>query len=190
MVYNIDTIRKGQHPMKGENIMGLDQYLYLEKYESECNWRKKEKCSYPKDLKDLGDKILARNFKSKTTRYQVGYWRKFNALQGWFEREYDVDSVARGVYVSMETLEKLLSICKIILKDLEGKPILTDENGEEYYDCPVALEFLPPTTGFFYGSQLIDEWYKKDLEYTVELFEDVLKIVKEKNYGIYYDASW
>ena len=170
--------------------MGLDQYLYLESYQSEMKWNEKRKCSYPRDLKALGDEILERNFKSKTTRYQVGYWRKFNALQGWMERQFGEENTAKGVYLWTSHIEELLDICKRVLKALETAPKKKDENGNDYYECPLAIELLPPTDGFFFGSQLIDEWYKHDLEYTIEIFTKVLKIVKEKNYEAYYDASW
>ena len=170
--------------------MGLDQYLYLESYQGETKWDEKRKCSYPKDLKVLGDEILQRNFKSKTTRYQVGYWRKFNALQGWMERQFGEENTAKGVYLWTEHIEELLDICKRILKALETAPIKKDNYGNDCYECPLAIELLPPTDGFFFGSQLIDEWYKHDLEYTIEIFTKVLKIVKEKNYEAYYDASW
>ena len=84
--------------------MGLDMYYYArtknklniedlkdDNYQSFSRWDKEEnkedKTNYPEDLKELGDYIFERNFKSSFIDeddglyyYQIGYFRKFNAL--------------------------------------------------------------------------------------------------------------
>lgn len=171
--------------------MGLDMYLYLDKYESKCAWdfrkdynevippeviEKVVKKFYPSDLLELGKKNFEWNFLTKETRYQVGYWRKANAIHQWF-----VNKCAKGeddckpIYVEKEELEELLDACNKVLENHD-----------------LANELLPTTSGFFFGSVQYDEWYFKELEYTKELLESVLNTLKKsKNrYSIIYQASW
>lgn len=65
--------------------MGLDMYLYLNKYESQFD---NKKLTYPRELATLKGKIKERNFLSKETSYQVGYWRKFNALHSYIVKKF------------------------------------------------------------------------------------------------------
>lgn len=163
--------------------MGLDMYLYLEKYESvSCyskNFSEKVKNFYPKELKELQEGIQERNYLSKTTKYQVGYWRKANAIHKWF-----VDNCAGGednckpVYVDIEKLKMLLDICKAVSKDHNK-----------------AEKLLPTQDGFFFGGLKYDDWYFEDLDYTIKLFEKVIAFIKEEKkkkfwWDIIYRASW
>jgi hypothetical protein len=61
----------------------------------------------------------------------------------------------------------------------------------DVYDTEDVLELLPPTQGFFFGSDTIDEWYKKDIEDTIKVLEDELSVPKN-GYGTSYEyyASW
>ena len=159
--------------------MGLDMYLYVKKYESVSRWdekaQEKVKSFYPKELQELGKRHLEDNFLSKETRYQVGYWRKANAIHKWF-----IDHCAKGeddcrsMWVSVKKLEELLDIIKDIL-----------------FDSSSAKNKLPTQAGFFFGSQEYDEWYFEDLKYTKDLLERVLNfLAKNTNYEVYYQASW
>lgn len=162
--------------------MGLDMYLYLRKYESVSHWSKdsneRKEGFYPPELKELGDKIFESNFMSKTTEYQVAYWRKANAVHQYF-----IDNCAEGVddckpiWVGIEDLKKLVTICREIIADPTK-----------------AQEKLPTQTGFFFGSAKYDEYYLQDLEDTVEQLEPIIKFMeKQENrekYDIIYEASW
>lgn len=196
--------------------MGLDMYLYAQKYESRSTWRFEEghhkeigegikqivKEFYPEDLQKIGLKHIKDNFLSKQTRYQIGYWRKFNALQTFFQNRVESDyELCHGIYVHEDTIKELISTFNKILKDI--KTCETEEtqyctgwcNGEKTYDTKnvyksqVAQELLPPGEGFFYGSQEIDEWYVEDIKYSLKLFKEALKLI-ELGYDIIYEASW
>lgn len=194
--------------------MGLDMYLYASKYESLHTYNiadneelsKKVKRFYGKDLYEVGMNNARHNFLSKETKYQIGYWRKFNALHHYFEERYEADDLLRGVYLGKSEIEDIIDILVKVKLDLNTcnkskKQIKVgwhkDENGKmvetketiEVYDSKVAMELLPPGEGFFYGSQELDEWYKQDIEYSIELFVKALEL-KNKDYDIYYDASW
>ena len=156
--------------------MGLDMYLYASKYESKSKWREEDKEGikgfYPSELVDFQTDIFERNFASKHTKYQIGYWRKFNALH-----HYIVENFANGVddcreiYLYTEDIEQILNNLKKV-KDNKNK----------------ASELLPTKSGFFFGSTQYDEWYWEDVEYSIRLFEEVLKL--PKGIEIYYEASW
>ena len=166
--------------------MGLDMYMYVRKSESVGHWQDdyKEKISgfYPPEFENLQNKIAERNFLSKDTMYQVGYWRKANAIHNWI-----VTNCAKGVdncqeiYMSKSNLQHLLDTCKEVLSDHSK-----------------AEDLLPTKDGFFFGNLEYNEWYFKDLNYTVELLTDVLKLLddneKEQSFYLYYDviyqASW
>ena len=160
--------------------MGLDMYLYLKRYESVTPWEEggmeKKKGFYPKELNGLGEGIFKRNFMSKETSCQVGYWRKANAIHKWF-----VDECAKGVddcrpvYVSEEKLRELLGLVN-----------------ETLADPTKASALLPTQDGFFFGSTEYSEWYKQDLEYTRDLLKEVLAFLKDKDYhwSVIYKASW
>lgn len=166
--------------------MGLDMYLYANKYDSKSTYNydeeKKDKVSktfYPRALNKLARKHADYNFLSKDTFYQIGYWRKFNALHGFIVEHYaDCEDNCRKIYLSKDDIKEILNT----LKEVKANP-----NN--------AMDIMPPTSGFFFGSQDIDDWFIKDVEYSVELFEDVLEMLekndKRKNYyEIYYQASW
>jgi hypothetical protein len=100
----------------------------------------------------------------------VGYWRKANQIHKWF-----VDNVQEGVdncseyYVSKEQLKQLLNVCKKVKED-----------------NTLAEELLPTSSGFFFGNTEYNEWYFKDIEYTIQLLEPLLK--EDGDY--YYTSSW
>ena len=151
-------------------------YLYVEKYESVHNWDSSYSSDfYPQELEKLGTDIFKRNFMSKETKYQVGYWRKVNAIHRWF-----VDKCADGE-----------DSCQLIYVDKSDAKELLNLVNEVLLDHSKASKLLPSQSGFFFGTTDYDEWYYEGLKYTKTLLENVLKFVEEnKKYSIYYQASW
>ena len=76
------------------------------------------------------------------------------------------------IYVSKSKAEELVEICKQVIADKS-----------------LAGELLAPTSGFFFGSDEIDEWYLDDLERTIQIFSKLLSD-PELAESIYYQASW
>lgn len=99
------------------------------------------------------------------------YWRKANAIHKWF-----VDNVQEGTddcgnyHVSREQLEELRDL---ILEAIDQKD----------------SSKLPPTSGFFFGSDRVDEYYWADLADTATEIEQVLKDFDEK-WEFEYHSSW
>lgn len=161
--------------------MGLDMYLYAKKYESVCKWDKdKNKDNfYPTELKEFANDIFNSNFMSKETSYQIGYWRKANAIHKYFvDNCADGTDDCREMYVCEKTLEDLLDRCKKVLDDHSK-----------------AEELLPSKSGFFFSPTDYNDRYFQDIEYTKNLLEKVLAFLKEQGekdnyYNICYQASW
>jgi len=156
--------------------MGLDMYLYLEHYSSKFPTSEDTTGFYPPELKDIQEFHQKRNFLSKTEKYQVGYWRKANAIHHWIvENCAEGEDDCKPVYISLEDLEKLNSLCEEVLKDHSK-----------------ASELLETSEGFFFGSQEYDNWYFDDLKYTVDILTHVIKFLKDnpRHWDCYYEASW
>jgi len=163
--------------------MGLDMYLYAQKYVRFLEWDKEGKGNQEFDklvelveLDELIDK--KEGYISAYAKVQIGYWRKANAIHKYF-----VDNCADGkddcqeVDISRETL--------VALKDICGQLVQSK-------DVEKAKELLPPQSGFFFGTTEIDEWYFSDVEFTYNLLNKILEKIPEGNYDydFIYRASW
>lgn len=152
--------------------MGLDMYLYVKMYQSVG--RNEETVGfYPKEVEELAKKVQT-SYYSKTTMYEIGYWRKANAIHHWIVLNCndEIDDCS-SIWVSIEKAEELLNIVKQVRENHN-----------------LASELLPTQEGFFFGSTEYDDWYWEDLEYTENLLENVIKFCKETYAEIYYEASW
>lgn len=177
--------------------MGLDMYFYARKknqvvgwniddddqYKSFSRWDvekgEQDETNYPAELKELGDYIYRTNFKSTFVNddgyrcYQIGYFRKFNALHNYL---CDLDGgrdECQEILVSKEDLTDLLNILKTV-----------DKNHDE------AEELLPTQSGFFFGGTEYDNWYFDDVKDAIEMCELFLKHFDFENYDLVYQASW
>lgn len=162
--------------------MGLDQYLNAEAFYSPSEWRgEKSNETYKKVLETVEATEFTglADFPSVAVSVGIGYWRKANAIHQWFVINcQDGEDDCKKWYVSREHLTELLATCEKIILDKQVTG--TDD---------LANELLPPTSGFFFGSQDYDEWYYKDLAYTVELLTKVLATVPE-SWSFSYQSSW
>ena len=98
-------------------------------------------------------------------------WRKANQIRGWFVDkgiiQDDDNCVQRPV--TQQDINDLVDDCKTVLADHSK-----------------AEELLPPTSGFFFGSEEFDKWYYEDLQMTVEKLEPL----KEKDDHYIYEDWW
>jgi hypothetical protein len=102
------------------------------------------------------------------------YWRKANAIHGWFvENCQGGRDECQETYIPREKLVKLRDLCQSILNDPDG---IRDDD-------------LDPVEGFFFGSTEKDEWYLQDLKNTVEGITNALSL-PDNQYEFYYQASW
>jgi len=160
--------------------MGLDMYLYARKHVSRFDYQNGERIESPEfaALNETAPKGLTKygDFSGIHIDYPIMYWRKANAIHGWF-----VDECAGGVddcqpiYVSRESLVTLRDLCSAVVK----QPAM-------------AGDILPPTSGVFFGPCDIDEWYIQDMNYTVKALNHVLDTIPadDWNWSFIYHASW
>lgn len=108
---------------------------------------------------------------------EILYWRKANMIRSWFVNHTALSSDDDGVYIpiSRETLELLKQDLKDTLNDYR-----------------LATVLFPTSSGFFFGSTDYDEYYWKDLEYTLEEVTKILDedIVDWDNEVVEYCDSW
>lgn len=161
--------------------MGLDMYLYAEKYISRKDYKSGSQDDTPEFsniLKVTGslDIVDPDGWSGISINIPIGYWRKANSIHGYFVETWgDGVDECQPIHVPRKGLEDLLDICKVIMKHKD----------DPEFD---AESTLPPTPGFFFGSYDIDDWYYQDIQNTIDILERVLSN-KEQNYFI-YQASW
>ena len=146
-------------------------------------------------------------YPNKAIKEEIGYWRKANEIHDWFvEHVQDgVDDCNYHDEVTEEVLEDLLSTCQKVLDSCEmvngkikngytldknGKKIPFMEDGKYVKDPSVAMELLPTTSGFFFGSTDYDEWYVNDIENTIEICKKALETTDFETQQIFYVSSW
>lgn len=163
--------------------MGLDMYFYARKttYKSFSKWDNPDRANevnYPEDLKTFSDYIYDRNFKSVQTEtsYQIGYFRKFNALHSYIVKTFadGVDN-CQDIILYKEDVEQIKKVLDDVL----------EANTEEK-----AKELLPTQSGFFFGGTDYDEFYFEDVKDAADLMQSFLDNFDFEKYQLVYRASW
>lgn len=137
---------------------------------------------------------------------QVGYWRKANQIHLWFVNHVQngEDDCNYHNECTKEILEELLNTCRKVLEScvmtygkvkngerfINGKWEPIYEDGKIVIDTSIAEKLLPSCDGFFFGGTDYDEWYLKDIAYTIKILEDVLTTTDFETQAIYYVSSW
>lgn len=149
--------------------MGLDMYLSAKRY----IWKSSDSDNDIQDkLNEVMKDDLPEGMRVNQVEVDAMYWRKANAIHGWFvENCQEGEDDCKEYYVEREQLEELRDLCQAVL---DG-----DDNAE--------LE-LEPTEGFFFGSTERDDYYLQDMRDTVEGLNKVLSL--PKSYEFYYRSSW
>ena len=166
--------------------MGLDMYLNVsERISSHDFSRVNNVTSYTENprynnvIEAADIKVKDNMASSVSVEWTAIYWRKSNQIHNWF-----VNTLADGVDecqripVTRDNLVALHNRCGVLL----------DTKSTE-----LAMELLPPASGFFFGSTAIDEWYWSDVEETHKQLTELLDEITEENkwnYDIEYQASW
>lgn len=158
--------------------MGLDMYLtadvYVSRPDSAAKWHKHiPDGAFDAVLGAIGalDDVDDDDYSGVTVQVPVGYWRKANAIHGYFVEKHGggVDECQR-IEVTRDDVKALRDLAQTVLDD-RGK----------------ADELLPPVGGFFFGSTEVDEGYEDDLKRTVEICDRALA---SKWDTFVYQASW
>lgn len=156
--------------------MGLDMYLQAKINHHGYKWDGSDDTNekYNKIINALNaEAIVDNNSPHVEVTLTVGYWRKANAIHGWFvENVQGGEDNCRSYYVPREKLEELQKACILVLAD-------NDE----------ADKVLPPTEGFFFGNNEKDEYYYDELRRTVTLIGKILKELPSE-WSLEYQSSW
>jgi hypothetical protein len=146
------------------------------------------------------------------------YWRKANAIHGWFVRECasGVDE-CQPIFVPRHKLRELRNDCVQALAD-KAKNLVPDEDetsggtviiplsedgtttfsaimdyikteqAQASHTLVETADPLAPVNGFFFGSDSKDEWYYRDIEETLSIIDQALGLSDE--WEFIYQASW
>ena len=145
--------------------MGLDMFLEAERY-----------ISFNEEELAEAVKELFPNIPLKPTRinFEAMYWRKANQSHQWFvDNVQDGNDDCGSYYVSHERVTELLKLVSDTLKNKDQ-----------------ASDVLPPSSGFFFGSPNIDEWYWQDLEQTKKELGTIVKLECFEKLTFHYQSSW
>ena len=146
--------------------MGLDMFLYAERYLSEYDTEDAE-------IRKQIQRLMPEMKHVRTVCSEVGYWRKANQIHNWFVTNVQGgDDNCGRYYVGEDQLRELLGIVEQVLADRS-----------------LADELLPNTAGFFFGSQDYDDYYFQDLEHTRTVLYEVLDMDRSR-LDIVYRSSW
>lgn len=162
--------------------MGLDMYLYAERYLSGYDHTRdehKELYRTAVNAAGLADyKAPEMDSRHAEVNVCVAYWRKANAIHAWFlnkrgPRRHDP---AAG---DDQGLGDVIDDCRPIdvdIDDLRELYTLTLECIQHYQagDHDLISEKLPALAGFFFGSTDIDEFFFHDLEITRDQLRHVI----------------
>lgn len=153
--------------------MGLDQYLKVAKYISGTMFDTEDDQKLYKKITKATNVKPDTNCQYVVVEYNVAYWRKANAIHAWFVKNVqNGQDNCQKTYVSREQLQKLVDDCAAVL------------SGQKFAD-----DTLPTQSGFFFGSTEYDEYYKRDLQYTVDKLTEILHDDSVVG-SFYYQASW
>lgn len=145
-------------------------YLEAEVYVSPYSDKEAFETIRKLDIENLKD------YEPKFVSYEIGYWRKANAIHRWFvEKAQGGKDDCERYPVSLELLKELREICQTVLNNP---------------NADAADILLPTSSGFFFGSTDYGEWYLDYLKITIEIIDRIFENPKHENWAIYYRASW
>ena len=116
----------------------------------------------------MGLDQYAQSRDSQGKDYEIAYWRKHNALQGWMENLWTLKTGKPANELNCQDLE-------LTSEDLESLKSVV-ENGD-----------LPETQGFFYGADSSQDETRKEKD--LNFIESGLKAI---NHGekVFYSCWW
>lgn len=106
------------------------------------------------------------------SRREECYWRKANAIHGWFvlNVQNGIDDCGVHRFLTKEDVNNLINVCKEVLKTKDASK-------------------LPPVKGFFFGTYADDADYLNDIKHTVEQLKKLLS-EWDDNRVYFYRSSW
>ena len=159
--------------------MGLDQFLYAEKYYSTYT-NNKDNSETLNKLIETADAVdfVDVDMPTAIIRVKVAQWRKANQIHKWF---VDVcqngEDDCRDAYVALELLYSLKEMCALVLAE-----------PTQLAEPTLAMTLLPVYEGFFFGGNEYDEWYFEQLKDVISVIDKIGKMGDE--WSFVYSSSW
>jgi hypothetical protein len=152
--------------------MGLDMFLQVRQPVTE--FYEPPASINDKSLSTKITELVGSPFKATMVVGEAAYWRKANAIHGWFVRNVQggIDD-CEEYEVSLDQLRSLYADVCAVLKDTSK-----------------ANDLLPPTKGFFFGSTEVDDYYIEDLNFTKDQLEKIFAASAGKPWRFTYRSSW
>ena len=169
--------------------MGLDMYLYKTKRVnglSAEDYLKVDNAVFDAKgdldieavtgVSGLQDAIIeaGKNFHWHSILTEIGYWRKANAIHNWFVN--NVQGGEDNCQLYEVGKDQLLVLQNIVNHVLESELL--------------AEELLPTVSGFFFGGTCYDDYYREDLENTIDILDNVLNSTDFNDEIVFYRSSW
>lgn len=104
--------------------------------------------------------------------HEAAYWRKFNALHGWF-----VDNVQDGVDECQMT-ELCEADLLLLLADITAAIDTQDP------------DIVPPVGGFFFGTTEVDQYYWEQMNEAKDTITELLEKTNWDKERLFYRSSW
>jgi hypothetical protein len=143
--------------------MGLDQYAYV--------------TANPGDREEFWENAT-KNHDTKEWSHpdvsqprEIAYWRKHPNLQGWMKRLWE----SKG----SPGLDKPGGV------SFNGVEVELTWEDLEQLERDIKSRSLPETTGFFFGENSDDHYYKEDLQFVFNAKAEVFCGLK-----VFYNSSW
>lgn len=154
--------------------MGLDQYLYAKRYLSPVGSAPENKELFYKVIESVeASSFISDQFPSVYVEVKVAYWRKANQIHDWFvNKVQDGEDNCAEYYVERDDLQELIKLCDHVIAHPED-----------------AEDYLPTSSGFFFGSTEYGEYYMNDIKYTSDTLKSLLANVPE-DWSFFYASSW
>jgi len=161
--------------------MGLDMYLKAHSHFfiwSESKGPEKEQCAAILENAGLSA-IVNKSHLGCDVSVTVAYWRKANAIHGWFvDHVQDGKDECKETYVTREQLQTLHDLAVETLKRYDA---------EDRYG---AAELLKPREGFFFGSTEVDDYFRANLVDTIRQLAPLLDEDLHRRFTFTYRSSW
>lgn len=125
----------------------------------------------------------------QSLRIEIGYLRKANAIHNWIvDNCGDGEDNCQDITIEIKQWKDLDAMCKRLLDLHKANPVKAVET---------ALNELPPTPGFFFGSQEVDDFYWANLVKMTQIIKNAENngFTKPRRHGfpaytLIYRASW
>lgn len=183
--------------------MGLD--MYLTKHTDVKNWSFRNNQNFEVKVFCNKKPVQHIDFNAiQSVEEEFLTWRKANHIHAWFVKNVqDGEDDCKRYYVSFDRLLDLKDKCKDTIKLLDkcdkikARELVGIRDGKDYFidievfDVKDEELILKPTSGFFFGSTLIDQYYYDETKRTYLKLKEIEKLKdQESDISFYYQSSW